>query len=140
MARAENAGLGLFEDTASAAGNFPGALRGYDRQAGDDYVRTLEASVGQARSHAAELEGQGTGPQGQLQESKLRETDPEAVDYAGLGGRANEILRLAQEQAHELTTAATLEGERIREEARRDAAQLREQAERDSGELRTRGR
>ena len=139
MARSENVGLGLFEDTASAAGNFPGALRGYDRQAVDEYVRTLEASVVQSRSHAAELEKQVTGLQDQLQESKLRETDPEDVDYAGLGGRANEILRLAQEQAHDLTTAATLEGERIREEARRDAAQQREQAEHDSGELRTGG-
>ena len=139
MARSDNAGLGLFEDTASAAGNFPGALRGYDRQAVDDYVRTLEASVVQSRSHAAELEKQVTGLQDQLQESKLRETDPDDVDYAGLGGRANEILRLAQEQAHDLTTAATLEGERIREEARRDAAAQREQAERDSGELRTGG-
>ncbi|MGI3781442.1 MAG: DivIVA domain-containing protein, partial [Janthinobacterium lividum] len=139
MARSENAGLGLFEDTASAAGNFPGALRGYDRQAVDEYVRTLEASVVQSRSHAAELEKQVTGLQDELQESKLRETDPDDVDYAGLGGRANEILRLAQEQAHDLTTAATLEGERIREEARRDAATQREQAERDSGELRTGG-
>ena len=139
MARSENAGLGLFEDTASAAGNFPGALRGYDRQAVDEYVRTLEGSVVQSRGHAAELEKQVTGLQDQLQESKLRETDPDDVDYAGLGGRANEILRLAQEQAHDLTTAATLEGERIREEARRDAATQREQAERDSGELRTGG-
>ena len=139
MARSENVGLGLFEDTASAAGNFPGALRGYDRQAVDEYVRTLESSVVQSRSHAAELEKQVTGLQDQLQESKLREIDPEDVDYAGLGGRANEILRLAQEQAHDMTTAATLEGERIREEARRDAAQQREQAERDSGELRTGG-
>ena len=139
MARSENVGLGLFEDTASAAGNFPGALRGYDRQAVDDYVRTLEASVVQSRSHAGALEKQVTGLQDQLQESKLRETDPEDVDYAGLGGRANEILRLAQEQAHDLTTAATLEGERIREEARRDVAQQREQAERDSGELRSGG-
>lgn len=139
MARSENAGLGLFEDTASAAGNFPGALRGYDRQAVDEYVRTLESSVVQSRRHAAELERQVTGLQDQLQESKLRETDPDDVDYAGLGGRANEILRLAQEQSHDLTTAATLEGERIREEARRDAAQQREQAERDSGELRTGG-
>jgi cell division septum initiation protein DivIVA len=139
MARSENVGLGLFEDTASAAGNFPGALRGYDRQAVDDYVRTLEASVVQSRGHAAELESQVTGLQDQLQESKLRETDPEDVDYAGLGGRANEILRLAQEQANDLTTAATLEGERIREEARREAAQAVEQAERDSTELRTGG-
>jgi len=107
MARSDNVGLGLFEDTASAAGNFPGALRGYDRQAVDDYVRTLEASVVQSRGHAAELEKQVTGLQDQLEESKLREVDPEDVDYAGLGGRANEILRLAQEQAHDLTTAAT---------------------------------
>jgi DivIVA domain-containing protein len=41
----DNTGLGLFDDTASAVGNFPTALRGYDRTAVDDYVRTLEESV-----------------------------------------------------------------------------------------------
>jgi DivIVA domain-containing protein len=54
----DNTGLGLFDDTASAVGNFPTALRGYDRTAVDDYVRTLEESVVKSRRHASQLEQQ----------------------------------------------------------------------------------
>ena len=46
MTSSDNTGLGLFDDAASAAGNFPSALRGYDRAAVDDYVRSLEATHG----------------------------------------------------------------------------------------------
>ena len=43
------------------------------------------------------------------------------VDYANLGGRANDILRLAQEQARELVQNATVEAEKVKEQARREA-------------------
>ena len=112
MSPNDNTGLGLFDEAASAAGNFPGALRGYDRQAVDDYVRTLEASVVQARRHAAELEQQVGGLQDRLSQSQAREGNPEDVDYSDLGGRASDILRLAQEQAHDLTNLANVEAER----------------------------
>ena len=60
MNASDNTGLGLFDDTASAVGNFPTALRGYDRTAVDDYVRTLEDSVVKSRRHATQLEQQVT--------------------------------------------------------------------------------
>jgi hypothetical protein len=128
-------GLGLFDDTASAVGNFPTALRGYDRTAVDDYVRTLEASVVQSRRHAAALEQQVTSLQDQPRDSG-RGSD---VDYAGVGGRANDILRLAQEQAREMVEKATVEAEKVKEAARREADALRQNAAREGDTLKSGG-
>jgi len=115
----DNTGLGLFDDTASAVGNFPTALRGYDRTAVDDYVRTLEESVVKSRRHSAQLEQQVTVLQDEVASSGEK-TDKD-LDYANLGGRANDILRLAQEQARELVQNATIEAEKVKEQARREA-------------------
>ena len=107
MNASDNTGLGLFDDTASAVGNFPTALRGYDRTAVDDYVRTLEESVVKSRRHATQLEQKVTMLQDEVA-SAGDGADSKEVDYANLGGRANDILRLAQEQARELVQNATL--------------------------------
>ncbi len=139
MSSADNTGLGLFDDTASAAGNFPAALRGYDRQAVDDYVRTLEASVVQSRRHAAQLEQQVGTLQDRLTESEGKQTSPEDVDYSNLGGRANDILRLAEEQARDLTENASVEAEKIKEQARREADDLRNRAARDGDAIKSGG-
>ena len=102
MSSSDNTGLGLFDDAASAVGNFPTALRGYDRTAVDDYVRTLEASVVQSRRRASQLEQQIGGLQDQLTSHTEKGQGSQDLDYSNLGGRANDILRLAQEQAREL--------------------------------------
>ena len=132
---ADDNGLGLFDDTASAVGNFPTALRGYDRTAVDDYVRTLEASVVQSRRHAAALEQQVTGLQDQMRDTG-RSSD---VDYAGVGGRANDILRLAQEQAREMVEKATVEAAKVKESARREADSLKQNAAREGDTLKSGG-
>src|SRR5215207_9944126 len=118
----DNAGLGLFDDTASAVGNFPTALRGYDRTAVDDYVRTLENNVVQARRQVASLEQQLHSLQDQLQAAGK---PVGGVDYAGVGSRANDILRLAQEQARDLVDNARIDGEKVKEADRREADSLR---------------
>ena len=110
MNASDNTGLGLFDDTAIAVGNFPTALRGYDRTAVDDYVRTLEESVVKSRRHATQLEQQVTILQDEMA-SGGDSTDSKEIDYANLGGRANDILRLAQEQARELVQNASVEAE-----------------------------
>ena len=120
MNASDNTGLGLFDDTASAVGNFPTALRGYDRTAVDDYVRTLEESVVKSRRHSAQLEQQVTVLQDEVASSGEK-TDKD-LDYANLGGRANDILRLAQEQARELVQNATIEAEKSR--SKRAARQM----------------
>lgn len=131
-------GLGLFDERASAVGNFPTSLRGYDRQAVDDYVRTLEANVVQSRRHAAGLEQQVTSLQDQVSNA-APSGDPSDLDYANLGGRANDMLRLAQDQARELVQNATIEAEKVKEQARREADDLRSSANRAGDAIKTDG-
>src|SRR5215211_6965371 len=134
----DNTGLGLFDDTASAVGNFPTALRGYDRTAVDDYVRTLEESVVKSRRHATQLEQQVTVLQDEIA-SGGDGSESKEIDYANLGGRANDILRLAQEQARELVQNATLEAEKVKEQARREADGLRSNAAREGDAIKSGG-
>jgi cell division septum initiation protein DivIVA len=133
----DNTGLGLFDDTASAVGNFPTALRGYDRTAVDDYVRTLEESVVKSRRHSAQLEQQVTLLQDDL--ASAGDKSDNDVDYSNLGGRANDILRLAQEQARELVQNATIEAEKLKEHARREADGLRSNASREGDAIKSGG-
>jgi hypothetical protein len=135
MTSSDNTGLGLFDDAASAAGNFPSALRGYDRAAVDDYVRSLEATMVQVRQQAAGAQKQASELERQLEESRNNND----ADYTNLGGRASEILRLAEEQARETLDRATHDAERLREEARREADSTRDQAAREGNELKSGG-
>ena len=135
MTSSDNTGLGLFDDAASAAGNFPSALRGYDRAAVDDYVRSLEATMVQVRQQAAGAQKQASDLERQLEESRHNND----ADYTNLGGRASEILRLAEEQAREVMDRATHDAEHLREEARREADSTRDQAAREGNELKSGG-
>jgi cell division septum initiation protein DivIVA len=122
----ESTGLNLFDDTASAVGNFPTALRGYDRTAVDDYVRSLEVRVVQANRAARDLTEQ-------VDQLQSRVTNATAgggeVDFAKLGGRAKDILALAEEQARDVVKKANVDAQRLKEEARREADATREAAE-----------
>jgi hypothetical protein len=133
---ADNTGLGLFDDAASAVGNFPSALRGYDRNAVDDYVRSLEGAVVASRQRTGELEHELGSLSEQLDEARQAASE---VDYTNLGGRASEILRLAEEQARETINRAGVEAERHKEEARREADQLRQAAAREGNDLKSGG-
>jgi HPt (histidine-containing phosphotransfer) domain-containing protein len=117
----------LFDETASAAGSFPFALRGYERSAVDEYVRALESTLVAARRQAQRF-------QEQLDEAKTKE-----LNYTNLGGRATDIMRLAEEQAREVLDQAATEAERIKEAARRDAENIRLTAAREGNELKTAG-
>ncbi len=140
MNSTDNNGLGLFDDTASAAGNFPSALRGYDRAAVDEYVRALESNVVQSRQLAAQLEQQVSQLQARKPTAAKTESGDDAEpDYSKLGDRANDILRLAQEQARELVTNATVEAEQLKEQARREADGLRQSAAREGDAIKTGG-
>ena len=87
---------------AASAGptSFPVVRRGgYDQAAVDRHVSTLAgekaglaASLADARSRISALEKEVSGLRQQAQEA-------ENPTYAGLGGRASEMLRLAEEQS-----------------------------------------
>ena len=82
MTSTDNTGLGLFDDTASAVGNFPSALRGYDRNAVDDYVRSLEGTLVNSRRRTSELEQELGSVSDQLEQAQAAAND---VDYTNLG-------------------------------------------------------
>ncbi len=136
MTSGDNTGLGLFDDAASAVGNFPSALRGYDRNAVDDYVRSLEGALVGTRRRTAELEQQLAALSSQLDEARQAASE---VDYTNLGGRASDILRLAEEQARETLDRANVDAERVREEARREADLTRQNAAREGDDLKSGG-
>ena len=62
--------------------------------------------------------------------------DANRPDYAGLGGKVENILRLAEAQAAELRAAAEQEAARIIEAAEQDAARIRAEAEADARAIR----
>ncbi len=137
MAQAGNDGIGLFEDAASAAGNFPTSLRGYERTAVDEYVRSLEADAVQRRRHTAGLEQQLRALQEEV--GRLRDQSVPDDAVAKVGGRTGEILTLAEEKAQELIDSAVAQAEQTKEAAQREADQLRTNAQRESGELQNSG-
>ncbi len=104
-------GLDLFEETASAAGNFPHALRGYDRGAVDAYVREVEAKLSRVL--------------GELRETQYRlalaSATLDTTDYSRLGGHARTLLKSAEAQAAELVQQARAEAARIRSQAEVDS-------------------
>src|SRR6266516_5103772 len=73
-------------------------------------LRALEMQLGEARNRADELQGSVAPMQRQLEETRRQLEASANPSYAGLGDRAAQILRLAQDQASEAL-----------EEARREA-------------------
>lgn len=138
----ESTGLNLFDEKASAVGNFPTALRGYDRSAVDDYVRSLENRVVQAGRDSVESERRISELQDQLTATRkeLDERPTGEVDYSSLGARAGHILKMAEEQAQEMLDQANRDANKLREEGQRDADRLRQQAEADGEQIRKNGR
>lgn len=142
MSSDQSNGLSLFDETASAVGNFPTALRGYDRTAVDDYVRTLEGRVVESRHQLQDQQHRLTDLQDQIKTAneELENRPTGDVDYSSLGARAGTILRMAEEQAKEMLDNANTDANSLREAGRRDADQLRAQAHTDGDEIRTNGR
>lgn len=114
----ETAGLDLFDETATAAGNFPHALRGYDRAAVDAYVRDVEVQLAKVKS--------------QLRDTRRRLTAAnqrvDDTDYTKLGTHTKDLLRAAEAQAVELVKGAQEQADRIRAEAQSSAGKLTTEA------------
>lgn len=112
-------GLDLFDETASAVGNFPQALRGYDKGAVDAYVRDVEAQLSRAK---AQLRQQ----QKQLTAASARAED---TDFSKLGAHARGMLRAAESQSEELVSNAQSQAKRIIDDAEAKAAKLSAEAQ-----------
>ncbi|MCX6397493.1 MAG: hypothetical protein NTV23_13490 [Propionibacteriales bacterium] len=109
---------------------------GYDTDAVDRHLRTtsaeragLIASLNESQDRIRILAAENA----QLRE-KLSEN--ETPSYAGLGGRASEMLRLAEEQADDVLGEANSRAAAILAQAEREAAGIRARAESDADDMR----
>ena len=77
---------------------FVTVMRGYDRPQVDEHIRQIEAEVRQHREQAQAM-------QRELSEAHRQIQEQERPTYSGLGGRIEQLLRLAEEQATEVVQA-----------------------------------
>ncbi len=140
MSASDDSGLNLINETASAAGNFPGALRGYDRSSVDEYVHTIERQLVETRRQRRDLANEVETLKAKVTELhkalSIAEEDP---DFAEVGARAADILRVAEEQAKEIVDKAELTADRARESGRREEVAARRVGEKDAADLRMAG-
>ena len=116
---------------------FPVVRRGgYDKDAVDRRLLQfagekdgLSASLDCAREQIGQLEKK-------VEELSHQAKESDAPSYAGLGGRASELLRLAEEQADEVLVEAKARADDVHRQARADADALRAQASRDAEDMR----
>src|SRR5437762_10581521 len=95
---------------------FVTVMRGYDRQQVDEHIRQIEAEGRQHRDHAQATRRE-------LSEARRQIQEQERPAYSGLGGRIEQLLRLAEDQATEVVQAAGSEASQIKAAATVDAAE-----------------
>jgi DivIVA domain-containing protein len=96
---------------------FVTVMRGYDREQVDEHIRQIGAEVRQHREQARAMRQQ-------LSEAHRQTQEQERPTYSGLGGRIEQLLRLAEEQATEVVQAAGSEASEIKAAATADAAAM----------------
>lgn len=120
MSSLDEQGLDLFDETATAAGNFPSALRGYDRSSVDAYIRELEAKLSRAMYDLRESRHQ----------LELVAATTDTTDYSRLGGHARGLLKAAEAQAAEIVAAAHAQAATIRSDAGTESTRLTNETQR----------
>lgn len=110
---------------------FPTAMRGYDRMHVDNYVAWAEAELLAARRETEDLLTRYGRCSAELEISRrLLAQSPEGQDMTVVSERIGTMLRLAADEAAELTAAGAAEADTLLAEARLDAdARLRKASE-----------
>ena len=114
--------------------DFPINRRGYDRDAVDGFVRSLQSRLNDLDAQVQRLITEN----GQLRHDLTRAQESAHPDFNNLGGRAQEILRVAEEQAGDLTAQAQREADRLLEQTDTETRQQRERAENELAGIRDR--
>lgn len=128
----DETGLNLFHDNASAAGNFPTSLRGYDRTSVDEYVRTLERRAVETQQRNRDLDGRVRQLEDELAAAQKGPQPAPGAQNAQATGRTADVLRSADEESRELVKRAQLEAQQILDAARRGAATTQGHADRNA--------
>ena len=104
-------------DSDPGTGHFASARKGYDRAAVDRFVEDTQTQLAGLRREVDHLAAQNRAMAAQ------RAMTP---DYSSLGGRAQEILRVAEEQARETTHRSSTVADDLIDGAQRDADRMRD--------------
>lgn len=105
--------------------DFPISRRGYDKDAVDGFVRALSTRLAELENQTQRLIAEN----GQLRHDLGDATERAHPDFNNLGGRAQEILRVAEEQAGDITAQAQREADRLLEHTDADVQQQRERTQ-----------
>lgn len=120
-------------DQPATEGAFPLVRKGYDRTAVDEYTRTTQAEIKELQRHDDALTTENQQLNDALSHAHHR---AQQVDYSGLGGRAQEILRIAEEQARDVTERAAQEADQLLERRHEEVDRLRRNAATELGDIR----
>ena len=122
---------------AASGPGFPAVRRGgYDKEAVDARFRQLTTEKAGLSSSLTVSEKRVLELEGQLEEARKQVAENQNPSYAGLGGRASAMLRLAEEEAGDVRAAAERDAAEIRERANRDAQSIRAEATREAEDMR----
>jgi cell division septum initiation protein DivIVA len=118
---------GALDGLLDTAPCFRTAVRGYDRLQVDNYVAWAEGEIATARREADDLMARFGQCSAELEISRrLLAQSPEGQELTFVSERVGRMLRMAADEAAEITAAAEAEADQILAEARTDAdARLR---------------
>jgi hypothetical protein len=126
---------------AAAPAPAPGALPvvkrgGYDRAAVDAHIRQLSSEKAALGASLTESEQKVIELNEELEKLRSELAEQDTPSYAGLGGRATSMLRLAEEEAEEIRSIAERDAQEILDQANRDAKAIRAEASREAEDMR----
>ena len=114
-------------------GRFPLVRKGYDREAVDHFVRATQAQIAQLLQQYDALLANNHALRKALDEAKARAGH---ADFSGLGGRVQELLQIAEDQATDITRQAIQEADRLSAQVHAELNELRQGATAELAQMR----
>ncbi len=114
-------------------GRFPLSRKGYEREAVDHFVRATQAQIAQLLQQYDSLVTYNHELRQALDDAYARANH---ADFSALGGRVQEMLRIAEEQASDITQAAIQEADRLSAQRQAEIDELRQSAYAEMAEMR----
>lgn len=112
----------------STEGDFPTALRGYDKGAVDDALRDLRKEILSLSAQNSQLATELRDSQNKLTEALNQLKEVGAPSYAGVGAKAALVLSTSEEMAARVLSEAKTERERLLTLAQAEVDELRNEA------------
>jgi cell division septum initiation protein DivIVA len=114
-------------------GRFPLARKGYDREAVDHFVGSTHAQIAHLLQQYDALMANNHELRRALDEANARANH---ADFSGLGGRVQELLQIAEEQATDITRQAVQEADRLSAQVHAEINELRQSATAELAQMR----